>query len=174
MVETDELETLVDKTIAILQSTASLTFVKDWHKVNGFIPTNNPSISIGFENEQYEEYTQGLDKCKATLNIFATLDNRTLDARGRKKDEDRLEYGERSIRKMAHTIRNCLTANYSLGGIAGSSFPPKIEYLTAEGYDDLHAAVISLEAELFVTRKDTGDYPIIATIDMKMKIEEGL
>jgi hypothetical protein len=172
--EIDELESVVDKTISTLQSTPALRFVKEWHKVNGFIPSKNPAISVGFDSEHYEEYTQNLDKCTAKLNIFATLDNRALAPNDRQKNEDRLEYGERSIRKMARIIRRCLTGNYSLGGAADSSFPPKIEYLTAEGYEDLHAAVITLDVEVFVARKDAGDYPTIATIDMKMEIEGGL
>lgn len=172
--DTDELDSLVDRVIEQLKACTQLkTTVKAWNKVNGIIPGTGVSISVGFDSEQYEEYTQSMDQCTAKLNVYVALDHRSLPASCRKKGEDALEYGERMIRCVARTVRSCLIDAPNFG-LPGSSFPPRIEYVSADEYADLHAAVISLDVELFVERKKPGDYPTIATIDMKMEIKEGL
>jgi hypothetical protein len=170
----DAYEAIIDKTIDVLQKCKNLSYVKMWYKMNGFVPNTLPTISAGLEDEQYEEYTQALDKCSAKMNIFATLNNKVLAGNERRKDEQRLEYGERCIRQMAHSIRNCLIQNYYLEGAVDSSFPPKIEYVTAEGHEDLHVAVISFYVDFFVPRKEEDPAPKIETINIEMEMEGGL
>lgn len=169
-----ELEAVIDKILELLQAEPSLNYVCHWHKINGLVPSDKPTVSIGCDDETYEEYTQALDQCKATFRIYASLDNRKLAMSNRRTAEQRLEYGDRCLRQMAHSIRSCLVKNYSLAGAADSSFPSKIEYVTADEHVDLHIAVISLHVEVFVSRKDAGEAPTIETIDMKMELEGGL
>lgn len=147
------IDQIIDKTVEILKAEPSLANVRNWYKVNGVIPGTKPTISIGCDGEDYEEYSNSLDSGIAKIKIYASLDNRELVAHDRRSDEQRLEYGERCIQQLAKNIRFCLILNYSLSGVADSSFPPKIEYVTADEHKDLHIAVISFDVVFYATRK---------------------
>ena len=148
-----DVDGIIEKTLAILKANPQMVNVKGWHKVNGIIPGKHLTISIGCDDETYEPYTGDWDKGIAKIQIFASLDNRSLPGVVRKSEEDRLEYGERAIRQFARYIRQCLVENRTLGGTVPVSFPGKIEYVTADGHEDLHVAVISFEVDFYVPRK---------------------
>lgn len=167
----EDIETVIDKSVELLKKEESLQCVSTWHKINGLVPSDKPTISIGCDDENYEEYTQSLDKCTARLKVYVSLDNRRLAGNERRKDEQRLEYGERCIRQMAHSIRQCLVENHTLDGIADSSYPPKIEYVTADEHVDLHIAVISFEPEFYVPRKRPKNGSKVETIKMQIDLE---
>ena len=112
---------VIEKTIEILKLAEALADVKEWRCINGLVPSKFRTVSVGCDDLRYEEYSQSLDECSATLKIYASLDNRELPMMGRKADEDRLEYGERAIREFAENIRMVLVENYTLDGIVDVS-----------------------------------------------------
>ena len=152
MIEID-IDGILDKTLEILKAEPTLAAVTGWHKVNGIIPGYKMFISASCDEETYEQYTKDMDKARAKFKVYATLDSRELAGGERRKDEDRLESGERAIRRMARIVRQVLMDNVSLGGSVPASFPGKIEYLSSEEHKDLHIAVISFEVSFFASRK---------------------
>lgn len=166
-----DIEAVIDKTVELLKAEEGLACISTWNKINGLVPSDKPTISVGCDDEDYEEYTQSFDKCTAKLKVYVSLDNRRLAGNDRRRDEQRLEYGERCIRQIAHSIRQCLVENHTLGGIADSSYPPKIEYVTADEHVDLHIAVISFDPEFYVPRKRPSNVPKVETIKMQIDLE---
>jgi hypothetical protein len=146
------IEAIVDKIVEVLKREPSLCNVKNWHKVNGLIPGKTRTVSVGCDDQDFSEYTRALDEGKAAIKIYASLDNRELSVADRRKEEDRLEYGERQIQAFAGNIRHCLAANYTLDGVADSSFVNKIQYVTADEHEDLHIAVISFDVQVYAER----------------------
>ncbi|TWH45898.1 hypothetical protein [Sporomusa sp. KB1] len=146
------IETIIDKTVEVLKKEPSLLNVRYWHKVNGLIPGPKRTVSVGCEEEAYSEYTRSLDEGKASLKIYASVDNKELSAADRRSDEQRLEYGERQIQQFAGNIRRCLAANYTMDGLIDSSFVGKTQYVTADEHKDLHIAVISFDATFYAER----------------------
>lgn len=144
---------ILDKITDILKKEPSLANVVNWHKINGLIPGTKRTVSVGCDDEDYTEYTRNLDEGLVKIKIYASVDNRELLANNRRTEEHRLEYGERCIRQFANNIRLCLVANHTLDGATDTSYIPKIEYVTADEYKDLHIAVISFEAKFYATRK---------------------
>ncbi|GMB00922.1 hypothetical protein [Pelosinus sp. IPA-1] len=147
------IDTIIDKTSELLKKEPSLANVVNWHKINGLVPGQKRTVSVGCDDEDYNEYTRSLDEGIVKLKIYASLDNRELSANSRRTEEHRLEYGERCIRQFANNIRLCLVSNHSLDGVADTSFVPKIEYVTADEHRDLHIAVISFEVKFYATRE---------------------
>lgn len=166
-----DIEAVIDKTVELLQKELALKCVTTWHKINGLVPSDMPTISIGCDDERYEEYTQSYDKCTAGIKIYVSLDNKKLVVNDRRKNEQRLEYGERCIRQLAHSIRQCLIENHSLDGMAETSFAPRVEYVTADEHVDLHIAVISFDPEFYVPRKRPSNGPKVETIKMQIDLE---
>lgn len=144
---------IIDKTIDILKAAPTMCNVRDWHKVNGIIPGKYLTISVGCDSEEYEPYTREWDNGTAKLKVYASLENRELSGTDRRKDEDRLEYGERAIQVFAGHVRQILVDNRLLEGAAVGSFPSKIEYVTADEHKDLHIAVISFDVDFYAPRK---------------------
>ena len=147
------IDQIIDKVVEILKREPSLANVKQWQKINGLIPGKARTISVGCDDEDYSEYTSSLDEGKASIKIYAALENRELAAGDRRDDEQRLEYGERQIQTFARNIRQCLVANYTLDGLIDSSFVRRTQYVTADEHKDLHIAVISFDVTFYAERR---------------------
>lgn len=163
---------VIEKTVEILKRAESLADVKEWRCINGLVPNKYREISVGCDDLRYEEYSQSLDECSATLKIYASLENRELSVIGRKQDEDRLEYGERAIREMAENIRLVLVQNYTLDGVIDVSSVDQIEFVTADDHVDLHIAVISFAVKYYAERQERPNGPTVKEIYMKINEEE--
>lgn len=170
-IPTTDVNTILDAIIVVLKGNEKLANVHNWYKINGIIPGKKPTISAGCDDEDYEPYTREVDQGTAKIKIYVSLDNRDLASSERRKEEERVEYGERCIRQMAKDIRLCLANNYSLNGVIETSFSKKIEYVTADGQVDLHVAVISFDVDFYASRMEDVEEPTVATIDMKMELE---
>lgn len=167
------IEEIINKTIEILKSSVFLDDVREWHCINGLVPSKYRTISIGCEDMKFTDYTQDQDECNAVLKIYASLDNRELSSNGRKKEEDRLEYGERAIQGLAENIRLVLVENYTLDGIVDVSNVEGIEFTTSDDCVDLHIAIISLGVKFYAERSRTIKKPLtVKEIYMQMNDEE--
>lgn len=163
---------IIEKTVEILKNEKSLSDVKEWRHINGLVPSKCREISIGCDELRYEEYSQSLDECNATLKIYASLENRELAVLARRPNEDRLEYGERAIREMAENIRFILVENYTLDGVVDVSSVDQVEFVSADGHVDLHIAVISFAVKYYAERQAEYSGPTVKEIYMRMNEEE--
>lgn len=162
---------VIEKTVEVLRRAEVLSDVREWRCINGLVPSKRREISVGCDELRYEEYSQSLDECQATLKIYASLENRELPALGRKDAEDRLEYGERAIRELAENIRAILVQNYTLDGLIDVSAVEQVEFVTAEEHADLHIAVLSLTVKYYAERQPERVGPTVKEIYMQMNEE---
>lgn len=148
---------MIDKIIGhisqILQDEPGLAAVQDWQKINGLVPGKVSTISVGVDEQRFEEYTRDHDECGADFKIYVSLDNRTFAGASRKSAEHRVEFGDRALRQLVDCARMALTQDYTLRGAASVSHVDQIEFLTAEDHTDLHIAVITLSVKFYAERK---------------------
>lgn len=147
-----------------LKAHPSLSDLKDWNKANGFISLKDSGLSLGIENEQYEDENRDYDKCTTKVNIFVWIKN---------KDQ---AIGEQKVRELAHAVRLILNQDdvRTLNGEAIGGFVKHIQYLTTEAQHSLllHIAEITYEVEYEEYRLFTEEVSTVQTVNNESEIEE--
>jgi hypothetical protein len=167
-------DAIINKTLDLLKNDIRLSAIKEWYEINGLVPGPLSSLSIGCDEEDFEADTPSYDRVTTQLKIYVSLDNRHLAADNRKKEEHRLAYGERCIRALAAIVRHCLSVNYTLDGLADTSFIKKIDYMTADEHKDLHIAVISFEVIFYAPRREIrneADRVVVEFLGMDIDVQ---
>lgn len=133
---------ILDKIIELCKLDPGLSEIKDYHRFNGMFVAKRPTMSVGFSEEEFKDYTSEEDESELKLSIYIYLDN------------PRPEEGHLKVWELARRCRKVLSHHYTLGGLVEDSFVRRIRdvYPDDPGATNLHAVIISFEVNSLVDR----------------------
>lgn len=135
---------------ARLQAEPRLAEIKTYHLVDGMLPAQGPTISIGCEKTKYTEKDRDLDEVTAMIRVYVYIKDMTA------------ERGENKIKSLAKEIRYTLLEDIYLGGLAGSSTVTDITHMSDQVNNGglIHFAMVDYEVIYFEPRERPENDPI--------------
>jgi len=147
----------------VLSQAPSLSEIKTWHMVTGFIPDAfAPTGSVGSGRTVYAEYTNDLDEATTTLPVYIAVSE---------ADPERAEEIVQALGEEARAV--LVSDNPTLGGLVSRVNAEELAFDTAVADGDLlvHYVTLNLSISHWSPRIRPTTDPTADTVDLTVEQE---